>query len=628
MITTIASDLMHAKLFPMVWNLDMLHFEATEKHDEEIAKNNVILMKWGLTKDMENTQEKVDDILHRLVVDGTIAIKLVWEVYYTYVTRVVPASVSPKGEIKSKVQYDLVRRERPRWLVRDIDYVYTTFNAENEQRAEIVDEVYFTLPMLKEMKAKKMFVPDVDIDAIAQAVEKTFDPEGTVKARYQSAGLEAYYARLDSYPIKCYEAYIPYAFGDDQIRKECVFLVLPEQEIYLSGKPLHTVSRIGKKPWIIRPFLRRPGVIYGKGVPELVRHLHKEMNAIHNQRIDAGNMVIAPFFFYRAASGMDPKEISVKPATGIPLDDPQRDVFFPDYNPSRLSVSFHEEQIVMDLISKLTFMSAADFGQEMANRPTARGTLALLARQDKPFSLLGARVQRVFTDLITMTRQFYEENLPPGIQDRVLGENNHPVWGEMSPEMIAGQYDANMELDLTSGDIAFQKQADQLLYQTLVQDPIVNQNPAFMWELRANYILSLKNQYDVEKLIGPKPNYEGDEGDAEDENHMFVQEQNPKVENTDDHVVHMNSHQQFKREMQGSLTPVANRNLTMHILEHRFAYTEGLREQALISQGGANGQGGQEGLAGTVGVGRVATIQGPRIETEGPSAGGFSSSGP
>lgn len=628
MITTIASDVMQSKLFPMIWNLDMLHFSGTEKHDEEIAKNNEILMKWGLTKDMESTQDKVDDIIHRLVIDGTIAVKVVWEIYYTYVTRVVPVGVNMKGEVTTKVKYDRVRRERPRWIIKDIDYVYPTFNAENEQRANIVEEVYFTLPQIREMKARKMILPDVDVDVIAQSVEKSFDPDGTVKARYDSAGIEAYYARLDSYPIKCYESYIPYAFGKDEIRKECVFLTMPGQGEYLSGKPLHTVSRIAKKPWIIRPFLRRPGIIYGKGVPELVRHLHREMNAIHNQRIDAGNMVIAPFFFFRAASGMDPKEISVKPATGIPLDDPQRDVYFPDYNPSRLSVSFQEEQIVMDLISKLTFMSAADFGQETANRPTARGTLALISRADKPFGLLGARVQRVFTDLITMTRQYYEENLPPGIQERVLGENNSPVWGELSPEMIAGQYDANMELDLTAGDIAFEKQADQLLYQSMIQDPMVNQNPAFAWELRANYILSLKNQYDVTKLIGPKPDIEGREGDVEDENHMFMQEMVPKVDAQDDHVAHMNGHQEFKRENGQSMTPNALRAITLHILEHQFAYTNGMKEQALIQNGGKeSGQTNQNGMAGTASQPGVGTIQGPRVPTQGEVPGGPGVSG-
>ena len=142
-------------------------------------------------------------------------------------TDVKTTSVDAKGSIKSKGIKERIRRERPRWIVRDIDYVYVTFNAENEQRADIVDEVYFTLPMLREMKEKKMLLPDVDMEKVAESVEKTFDPEGTVKARYDSAGIEAYYARLDSFPIKCYEAYIPYAFGNEQVRKECVFLTLP-----------------------------------------------------------------------------------------------------------------------------------------------------------------------------------------------------------------------------------------------------------------------------------------------------------------------------------------------------------------------------------------------------------------
>ena len=619
MVTTISADMMHAKLFPMVWNIDMLHFVGTEKHDDEIAKNNIILTKWALTKDMENSQEKVDDILQRLVVDGTIAVKVVWEIYYTYVTRVIPKSVDAKGNMKYEVVYDRVRRERARWIVKDIDYVHVTFNADNEQRADIVEVVWLTLPMLKEMRAKKMISPDVDLEAVAASVEKNFDPEGTVKARYEAAGIESYYARLDSYPIKCYEAYINYAFKGDDERKECVFLMIAGQCIYLYGKPLHCVSKIGKKPWVIRPFLRRPGIIIGKGIPELVRHLHRELNAVHNQRIDAGNMVIAPFFFFRAASGMEPEEISVKPATGIPLDDPQRDIYFPDYNPSRLSVSFQEEGIIMDLIQKLTFLTPAALGRETAQRPTARGTLAVIAQGEQKFGLLGARVQRIFTDLITMTRQYYEENLPQGIQERILGPNNSPVWGELSPEMIAGQYDASMELDLTSGDIAFEKQADQLIFQTMVQDPMVNQNPAFAWEIRAGYLMSLGKK-DVEKYIGPKPDYTNNEGDIEDENLMFMQEQVPKVDAKDDDAAHMNGHSEFKRKNGQAMTPNALRNLTMHILDHRFQHTQKLKELALVQAGGKNGEAGQNSIAGAPGVTGMGTIQGPRVGAGGNTA--------
>ncbi len=386
--------------------------------------------------------------------------------------------------------------------------------------------------------------------------------------------------------------------------------------MYLAGKPLHCVSKRGIRPWLIRPFLRRPGCIYGKGIPELVRHLHKEMNAIHNQRIDAGNMVIAPFFFYRAASGFDPSEINVRPATGIPLDDPQRDVYFPDYNPSRLSVSFNEEKIIMDLIQKLTFLNSTMFGQETAERPTARGTLAIIAQSDQKFGLLGSRVQKIFSDLITHTRQDYEENLPEGLAERILGDKtNRQVWGHLSPELIAGDYDCFMPLDLTAGDMAFEKQADQLIYQTFVNDPMVNQNPAYAWEIRAGYLKAM-GKLDIEKYIGPKPDMQDNPGIISDENYMILQEMMVKIHPNDDDLAHMNGHQEFKRENLNLLTPNALKMLTEHILEHRMSYMQKLNQQAMISAGGEqNGQNGTQGATGTLNAPRLGSIQGPNIGT-------------
>lgn len=615
MVTTIAADTIHAKLFPMAWNPELIYFKGVEKHDPDVAENNAVLMRWALTKDMENSQDKADDMCHRLVVDGTIVVKRFWEVYFCYVTRVVPVSVNHKGEMQYEAKYEQVKRERERWIIRDLDYVYVQFNAENEQRADyIVDEVYYTLPMLKEMKADGYLLPDVDMEKIAGAVEKTFDPQGTVKARYQSMGLETYYAQLDSYPIKCYEAYVKYDVNNDDRREECVFLTLPEQGMYLSGKPLHCISKRGIRPWLIRPFLRRPGCIYGKGIPELVRHLHKEMNAIHNQRIDAGNMVIAPFFFYRAASGFEPNEINVRPATGIPLDDPQRDVYFPDYNPSRLSHSYQEENIVMDLIQKLTFLNSTMFGRETAERPTARGTLAIIAQSDQKFGLLGSRVQKIFSDLVTQTRHDYEENLPEGIEERILGDKNKQIWGRLSPELIAGDYDCVMPLDLTAGDIAFEKQADQLIYQTFVNDPMVNQNPAYAWEVRAGYLKAM-GKIDIEKYIGPKPDMEDNPGIISDENYMMLQEMTVNIHPNDDDLAHMNGHQEFKRKNLHGMTQNALHIMTGHILEHRMAYMQKLQQQAMVTQGGQSGQNGTPPVGGAFSAPRLGSIQGPRVDS-------------
>lgn len=626
MATTIAVDMIHSRLFPMVWNPDLIYWKGTTSHSEEIAKNNRTFSQWIFTKDMEDTQDKVDEIVGRLVADGLIAVKRTWEKKFVHVTRVEPKGTDDKGNMQYEIVYDKVKRERARWIIKDIEHVYFPYNCTSEDDADpgIVDEIFYTLPMLRELQQHGLILSTIDMDVVKKAVEKRYDPDGGKKVRLESAGVETYTAMIESMPIKCYEGWVKYDINEDKVREECVFLVLPEIKMYLAGKPLHCVSRIGKRAWKIRSFLPRWGTIYGKGIPELVRHLHNELDAIHNQRIDAGNMVIAPFFFYRAASGFDPKTISVKPATGIPLDDPQRDVQFPDYNPSRLSVSFQEENIIMDLISKLTYLPPTAFGRETADRPTARGTMALIAESSQPFNLLAGRVLKIILSLITDTRKMYEEHWDNNYARSILDEKGNQHWSVLSPEMIAGDYLAFSEVDLEASNTAFEKQADQVMYQTLSPNPLVQQNPSFFWELTANFITSMGKK-DVTKYIGPKPDYEGNPGIVDDENQFILREQQVNISPKDDDVAHMNGHSKFKREMAAIMTPEAMTMLVMHIEEHRLSYLQKMQQLTLQQQGGAGASQGQTGNSGPLSTPSVVNIQGPNITG---STGGQPNSAP
>lgn len=620
MITTIACDMMHSKLFPMVWNPDLMHFIGREKHDQNVAENNKVLMHWAITKDMEDSQDKADEIIWRLVVEGMSIVKISWEKYFTHITRAVPKSVTSKGEVEYDIVYDEVKRERAKWVTKEIDRVYFPINAPNVREAEyIIEEAYFTYPMILEMKEEGLFLPDFDTDLFKEKLTKYLNPEGVKETRDMALGVMEYQDRLESYPIKCYEAYTKFDINSDNRREECIFITFPDLDIYASGKPLHCVSKIGQRPWNISPFLRRPGTMIGKGIPEIVYHLHNEMDAIHNQRIDAGNMVIAPFFFYRPASGFDPKKISVRPATGIPLDDPQRDVVFPNYNASRLSVSFQEEQLVMQLIQMLTNVTDPMLGKETASRPTARGTMAIIAQGDQRFTPLAARVVKIMSNNITITRRQYEENLDPAIANRILGKDGKQKWGKLSPEMIAGDYDCFMDIDLAMMNESLEKQVDQMVYQAFAQDQFVNQNPAYAWELRALYLLSLGKK-DVEKIIGPKPDYQLSPGDIEDENMLMYQEEEVEVSENDDHLAHINSHAEFKRKMAQHLTPQSNMLITAHLLEHRFKYQQKLQELAMNGQGGQGANQGISGNSGALSAPGMGTFQGPRVGGEQPGS--------
>ena len=102
--------------------------------------------------------------------------------------------------------------------------------------------------MLREMKAKGLILADLDVEAVKATLEKKYEIEGGQKARIESAGLQPYNERLESVPIKYYEGCVKFDVNDDGVREDCVFACLPDLDIYLSGKPLHVVSRAGTSP--------------------------------------------------------------------------------------------------------------------------------------------------------------------------------------------------------------------------------------------------------------------------------------------------------------------------------------------------------------------------------------------
>ena len=126
------------------------------------------------------------------------------------------------------------------------------------------------------------------------------------------------------------------------------------------------------------------------------------------------------------------------------------------------------------------------------------------------------------------------------------------------------------------------------------------------------YIKSLGKK-NVEKYIGPKPDYENNPGIIADENLMLFQEQHVPVNPKDDDVAHMNGHQEFKRKMAGVLSMNAMQMLVMHILEHRHAYAMKLQQQAAIGQGGQDGSKNQ-GAGGVPSAPGMGAIQGPRVQ--------------
>jgi hypothetical protein len=150
------------------------------------------------------------------------------------------------------------------------------------------------------------------------------------------------------------------------------------------NKILHIVrvedhNKDGKRSGIKFDFIKEPNRFYSMGLAEWVRHSQAELDAIHNQRLDAGLLTNLPFGFYKPTAGIKPQMIKVEPGKLWPVADPQG-INFPRTN-WQPTFSFQEEALVYRYAGEQAGLTAPATGQFTSKRTSASefvGTAAAL----------------------------------------------------------------------------------------------------------------------------------------------------------------------------------------------------------------------------------------------------------
>ena len=492
-ITATHTKLMHSKLFTAVWNENLIHWKGVEKSDINGAEVIQKFMDWVVRQELR-LGDIIDDILHDLIVYGTIALKIRWDTEYKNVYD----KNSPKKYKKLAKQKAFIENV-------PIDDVFIPNTWIDEDNSEyIAQNIYKRLPEIRDLKRRGHFIhTEEEEKKLLSSVEDSL-PEGIQQDKESITGLATYQSNIDAKPVRLIEAYIPWEIDGELV--ESVFCVSYNGDVYLSGKPLTAVSPTGKRPWVVGQFIRKSGIPYGAGLPDLMRGLAHELDAIHNQRIDAGSMSIAPFGFYRAASSFKPENAMIGPGVFIPVDD-INDVRISQFPAGGLATSFQEERIIIEYIEKLTSTSAYQMGRESEiakSRATATGTMALIAQGEQSYNLLGIRTQRVFSRLLSRILDMYQCFMPTGLVDRVLGPDDAPLFPTgLTKEDIMGNYDVYMTLDQTAGNKQMERQISATLIQMAPNLLTISQDPRG-YRIAEEFLKSI-GKIDVEKYLGPKP---------------------------------------------------------------------------------------------------------------------------
>lgn len=505
----IAVENMHPRLFGAVSTDPLAFFRAENRPSKRNLPNIQSFMNWVFRSDMPDLMNTLDEHVHSTILLGTQPVWVRWEKIRNTFWDFSEAGANqdtlepgaPQPEILTR-QVEIIERGCIQNLALEDFIVPITEGREIQAMSHCIRAYYLTAEEIRDNVARKIFSP-VDEGLLNIGVDDLIAKDSSEEmARLRQAGFNAPQLRSRK-RLRIYEWHGRYDADNEGFRSECVFTIVPELKLYLSGR--YQPSPDGLRPFEVTWLVPRKNFFYGIGVPEMIRQLAKERDAIHNQRVDAGAVSIIPFGFYRAASGFKPDKITLSPGTMIPLDDINDATFANFSNPATILAS--EEAMTQAQIEKLSIAGSFQLGREseiFKSRATASGTQLVVGQGNIRFNLLGERVKRSVARILGRVTTLYQRFLVPGTSEKVLGSDGKDLFPKgLSRGDLRGKFSAFLTGDTETANVSVARQVATMLYQGLLQNPLVARSPARVWEITAQWIRSFSR--DPEPIIGKRP---------------------------------------------------------------------------------------------------------------------------
>lgn len=216
-----------------------------------------------------------------------------------------------------------------------------------------------------------------------------------------------------------------------------------------------------------------PNRYYCSSMPEQIEGMSDLMNMFFNFGAESGILANAPFFFYRAASGVKPQILKLNPGEGYPLDDPRADVNFPQLPNAQGSWVFNIIAMCNQFLEKLSMQSQLSFGG------VPQGKSAALRTSDNMQAVLqqgDVRIERVLRRLFEGLSRVWDQGLalcqrylPPSTEYRILGvPKDEEVFDRIEDRKeIAGSFAFQWRATMTNTNPMMQQQTALSLVQIL-----------------------------------------------------------------------------------------------------------------------------------------------------------------
>ena len=635
-IATAILDMIHSRLYPAVVNEELLRWRPGETTDQPKAERITKLMHWWIWIH-SRMRTFFDNWVKQVSAYGDAVSESFWkvtpidkgEVFEEPITDPLTGqpATNPDGTPQTRKSRLISLIEKTDSKVYQKEDVFLQEGSRDLQAEPVILRDNFKYRELEQGEAEGKFVnvaallrEKIEWDKPAETGQMT--PEEVEKVKS---------IKIRNKDVEVLKAYLKFDADGDGFDEDIRVIVAAEHDLYLGGIAVRDLTKSGQRPINFTKFDSRidcPAENFGEGVLEKVKELAEEIDAIFNQMTDSNTISILRPFFYDAGGDIDAPVLKLAPNKGTPVSDPTRNVFFPD-------ISIKTDQLilairlVLEFIERLTAASSYVLGKEseiVGGSGTATRTQAIVQAAEQRFAMPAERLREGASRIIQQHLDILQLNIPPGLENRVLGEDGMPLFesNELTAEGISGEFDAYILMDPSMGSKQTERELSSMLYSVLLQNIIVGTDPAKIYKITADFLKSYGK--DPEEYLGPAPD-EDMIDKPEDENTLIVQGDFSRVraQITENHMLHIMKHMELLQSPSIQAMGLTAPNLATQIVQFTQQHIQEHQQQmqamvSLISkvgagkpqQGGKGGKGQSDtGSQGDGRPSRMETVPGP-----------------
>lgn len=301
------------------------------------------------------------------------------------------------------------------------------------------------------------------------------------------------------------EAYVKACVDDSGMDSDLIQWVANINGKILRSTYLYRVIPTGERPFSVIHFHKRPGQENGVGLLELLHPLAVELNALHNIKLDIGMITANPIFFYKASSSLQPEKLQLEPGMGVPVDDPQNDVVFPN-RPQNTGFFGNEEMLIQSYIEKLTGISDISLGAMSGSQGAARtatGARAMMSESNTNLDIHLRHLTRGWKKVLGLLFHMLQQRIDGEFCFRITGSDGSDIFRKVASYDLIKDVDFEVAANSASSNRSVQiENAQQLM--SITANPLYLQlgltGPGQAYEAVKFYLNSLGIK-DVHRFI-------------------------------------------------------------------------------------------------------------------------------